>query len=112
LKEADIILTALPQADGIVKNRPALCLREMPRYGDMLVCGISTQLHQQVPGFDEVVSRNDADYPMSGLVFESIIRLGHLTLLPRNRIVGSIGAISAERHERLLDNLSRYLVQR
>jgi hypothetical protein len=31
MTEADIVLMPLPQADGIVKNRPALLLRQLPR---------------------------------------------------------------------------------
>jgi len=54
MTEADIILTPLPQADGAVKNRPALLLRELPPFGDFLSCGISTQLHQAGPEFDKV----------------------------------------------------------
>src|SRR5262249_12473053 len=30
MKEGDVILTLIPQADGRVKNRPAIILREMP----------------------------------------------------------------------------------
>jgi mRNA interferase MazF len=57
MKPGDVILTPVPQADGVTKNRPALVLREMPAYRDLLVCGISTQLHQEVTGFDEVILR-------------------------------------------------------
>ena len=67
MKEGDIVLTPVPQADGQFKNRPALFLRTMPPFNDALVCGISTQLQQQVAGFDEVVRRQDADFPNSGL---------------------------------------------
>ncbi len=42
MKEGDVILTPIPQADGVVKNRPAVVLREMPPYKDFLVCGVST----------------------------------------------------------------------
>ncbi len=45
MNEGDVILALIPQADGVEKNRPALILREMPPFGDMLVCGISTQIH-------------------------------------------------------------------
>lgn len=110
MKEGDVVLTPLPQADGVVKNRPALVLRELPPFGDSLVCGISTQLHQAVPGFDEVVSRGDSDFSASGLVAASVIRLGFLAVLPRKNIFGSIGAIANDRHHRLLVNLSEYLV--
>jgi mRNA interferase MazF len=44
MREGSIILTEIVQADGQRKNRPALVLREMPKYGDLLICGISTQL--------------------------------------------------------------------
>lgn len=106
-----MILAELPQADGSAKNRPAVALREMRPYGDMLVCGVSTQLHQRVPDFDERIVRTDADFAESGLLADSIIRLGFLAVLPRQRILGSIGAISPERHRRLLRRLSAYLVE-
>ena len=48
MKEGDVALTPLPQADGQIKNRPVILLRQMPAFGDFLVCGISTQLHQEV----------------------------------------------------------------
>src|SRR3712207_1341831 len=102
MREGDVILTPIPQANGRIKNRPAVCLREMPPYRDLLVCGISTQLHQQVKGFDETIPSADADFAASGLPADSLIRLSFLTVLSRRRIVGSIGAISRERRERLL----------
>ena len=110
MTEADIVLTPLPQADGIVKNRPALLLRQLPPFGDFLACGISTQLHQAVPEFDDVISMTDSDFPTSGLVADSVIRLGFLAVLPRQRILGSIGKIAAERHTRLLRNLGEHLM--
>ncbi len=82
MKEGDVILTPIPQADGQVKNRPAIILREMPPYRDVLVCGVSTQLRQQVDNFDEIISPADADFPLSGLLAESLIRLGFLAVLP------------------------------
>lgn len=45
MKEGNVVLTPVPQADGKIKNRPAIILREMPLYRDFLVCGISTQLN-------------------------------------------------------------------
>jgi mRNA interferase MazF len=111
MKEGDVVLTPIPQADGTIKNRPAIVLREMPRYRDLLVCGISTQLHQRVDGFDEVISPSDSDFATSGLLSESLIRLGFLAVLARKNIAGTIEAISSERHKRLLKELSDYLVQ-
>ena len=111
MKEGDVVLTALPQADGVIKNRPALFLRVTPPFDDALLCGISTQLHQQVPNFDEIISEEDADFSMSGLVADSVIRLGFLALIPQAKIIGSIGTISPVRHKRLLTTLCRSLTQ-
>ena len=36
MKESDIILTPITQADGNYKNRPALILKIMPKYNDFL----------------------------------------------------------------------------
>jgi mRNA interferase MazF len=111
MNQGDVILTPVPQANGILKNRPAIFLREMPPpYRDVLVCGISTQLHQEVKDFDEVVDQADSDFATTGLRTTSLIRLGFLAVLPRSAVIGSIGSVSSERHKRLLTRLSDYLI--
>lgn len=107
---AEVVLLALPQADGQVKPRPALVLREMPPFQDVLVAGISSQLQQEVAGFDEVLRPGDADFGSSGLRVASVIRLGFLTVLPRAQVLGTLGYITAERQRALLVRLSAYLL--
>jgi mRNA interferase MazF len=111
MTEGAVVLTPLPQADGQVKNRPAVVLRVMPPHGDLLVCGVSTQLHHETPGFDEVIRPGDPDFAGSGLKAASLIRLGFLAVLPVSSFLGSIGSIAPERHGRLLQRLSEYLVR-
>lgn len=111
MQEADVVLTLLPQATGSFKRRPALLLRKMPPFQDFLVCGISTQLRQEVKGFDEIIYTSDNDFNQSGLISDSLFRLGFLTVLPGSEIIGSIDSVSIERHQRLLQNLSDYLVK-
>src|SRR5262245_30782062 len=111
MNQGDVVLTPVPQADGVIKNRPAIFLREMQRYRDVLVCGVSTQLHQEVKGFDEVIQWSDSDFAGTGLKAASLIRLGFLAVLPRKALIRSIGRISSDRHRRLLRRLSDYLVQ-
>src|SRR5712671_6576968 len=111
MSEGDVILTPVPQADGSIKNRPAILLREFPPYRDFLVCGVSTQLRQEVKGFVEIVLASDPDFASSGLKSESLIRLGFLAVLPQSRIAGSIGSISSGRHMRLLKTLAEYLTK-
>src|SRR5437016_4141427 len=112
MKEGDVVLTPIPQADGAVKNRPAIILREMPSYGDFLVSGVSTQLDKEVKGFDDVISRADDDFESSGLRTTSLVRLGFLAVLPSAQIIGKIGSLSSVRHRNLLENLSHYLIKR
>ena len=109
MKEGDIILIALPQADGRFKNRPALLLKQLTPFDDWLICGVSSQLHQRAPGFDEVVMRADGEFLSSGLMAESVIRLGFLSVVPCRNILGVIGSIALDRHARLLRRLSEHL---
>ncbi|MGD0815936.1 MAG: transcriptional regulator [Verrucomicrobiota bacterium] len=99
----------MPQTDGRGKYRPAAVLRRMPGFGDLLVCGISTQLRQQVADFDEIIEPSHADFKTSGLKAPSLIRLGFLAVLPASNFLGTIGSISGQRHQRLLSRLSGYL---
>ncbi|AFL75448.1 hypothetical protein Thivi_3588 [Thiocystis violascens DSM 198] len=41
IREGDMVLVPLPQADGRLKNRPAIALRRMPPFGDWLLCGVN-----------------------------------------------------------------------
>ncbi len=110
MKEGDIILVPLPQADGRAKPRPAVILRKVPPFGDFLVCGVNTQLHLEVAGFDETIKKDDPDFSRSGLRQDSLIRLGFLSVFSLDQMIGSIGEISTVRRRRLLERLAHYLV--
>jgi mRNA interferase MazF len=88
MKEGDVAPAMLPPADGCLKRRPVMVLCEMPPFGDWLACGVSTQLKNEVPGFDEVVKKLDPDFATSSLKQESLSRLGFLVVLPVQEIVG------------------------
>ena len=105
-----MIVAAIPQADGTIKKRPLIVLRKLPPYDDLLVCGVSKQLQQEAVGFDEIISPSDSDFATSGLKSESLIRLGFLAVLPSHSVAGAVGSIAPERHRRLLQTLSDYLV--
>ena len=55
MNEGDIALAPLPQADGQIKTRPVVLLRRLPPFGDFLVCGVSSQLHQGEPRLAHVL---------------------------------------------------------
>ena len=75
--EGQIALFGFPQTDQTeAKLRPALVLRRLPgQYNDWLICMISTQLHQKIPDFDEVITPADSDFQQSGLTLASVIRV-------------------------------------
>lgn len=94
MREGCVVLARLPQVAGYEKNRPCLLLKEMPPFGDYLVCGISSQLHQGLESFDEFIYKIDPDFPETGLLVDSVIRLSFLAVLPKDRILGVIGSVS------------------
>jgi mRNA interferase MazF len=55
----DIAISAMPQADGIIKLRPLAVLSEFPRHGDLFVCGITSQMWNLVDGFDVAIRKGE-----------------------------------------------------
>jgi mRNA interferase MazF len=109
MNEGDVVLASLTQSDGQLKFRPAVVLRQMPPFGDWLICGVSTQLRQAAANFDELIESKHDDFSASGLKATSLIRLGFIAALPANLIQGKIGAISPQRDRWLLDRLALHL---
>ncbi|HRQ87253.1 MAG TPA: type II toxin-antitoxin system PemK/MazF family toxin [Bacteroidia bacterium] len=112
LSEGEIVLARLPQADGGAKLRPVLLLRKLPGFGDYLVCGVSSQLHQGIPGFDLWLDENSAGYASTGLRTASVIRLGFLAVVPIDRMERRLGKLPPEGLKTLQETLGRYLVSR
>ncbi len=106
-EEGEIVLAQFEQADGQKKKRPALILRQMPGYGDYLVCGLSSQLHQEIKGFDFILNPDS----LNGLKVTTVVRLGFLSTKPESDILGSIGELPKTIHSELLFRLTIYLKQ-
>ncbi|MCB0585406.1 MAG: type II toxin-antitoxin system PemK/MazF family toxin [Phaeodactylibacter sp.] len=109
MHSGEIVLVDLVQSDGKTKRRPALLLRQMPPFNDWLLCGVSTQLHQEVAGFDIPLSSGQAYFKETGLLKDSIIRLGFLAVLPSRQIIGKIGTVPSEVISLALERLSLHL---
>jgi len=77
--------------------RPALVLTTMPPYNGLLICGVSSKIRQEVKGFDEVVSTADPDFGSSGLKVSSIVRLGMVTTIPKDAVLGELVTLSSDR---------------
>lgn len=110
-KAGQIVLFEFPRGDiEPGKLRPTLLLSGLPgSYQTWLICMISTQLHQKVDGFDEIVTKKDNDFIQSGFKTSSLIRLGRLAVVNDDILTGPIGRISTDRLYRLRNNLSSWL---
>jgi mRNA interferase MazF len=111
MNPGDGVLAPLLQVlGGPIKRRPALFLAPLlGSYQTVLLCGISTQRHQIVANWDEVIQPGDADFASSGLQQTSVIRLSYLRGVTSPEIVGLIGRIDPARLARLRQRLSDHL---
>ena len=111
MSPGDVVLVELPQLrGGATKLRPALVLALLPGpFQNVLICGISTQLQDLQPNWDESLSPNDGDFRSSGLHRVSAIRLSYLYAADSREIVGVIGQIDANRLSRLRSRLASLL---
>jgi mRNA interferase MazF len=111
IREGQIVLFRFPQTDQQSgKLRPALVVRKLPsKNEDWLICMISSQLSQEIPGFDEIISPDDPDFKDSSLKLPSLIRIGRLALVNVNILAGSIGHVADTRLTRIRQNLSKWI---
>ena len=110
MKEGNIIISYMRHSDGSFKKRPALILKQMPKYEDYLICGISTNLSQEIKDFDALLLKNSELFKNTGLYEDSLIRLSHLLVIPIKDIYGTIGFVLVEIHSKMLQRLSNYLI--
>jgi mRNA interferase MazF len=110
MKEGDIVLVRLPQSDGNYKTRPALILKILPKYNDVLVCGISSQFVQEMKGLDEILDERNDYFLETGLRQTSLVRLLFIAVQSENQILGGIGKIPDTLHTELLQRLANFFL--
>lgn len=81
MKEGDIVLIDLPQSGGGSKLRPALILKQLPKYNDFLVCGISTHTNRYIKDIDEILNQEGVDFKQTGLHKTSLVRILFLAVV-------------------------------
>jgi mRNA interferase MazF len=109
MKPGYIVLTTIPQDDQ-QKIRPVLILKILPKYNDLLVCAVSSQLKQHISGFDLLLNDKHDAFAVSGLKVSSIFRLSNLAVLAEDDVIGSIGYLRKDLHLILLKTLANYLL--
>jgi mRNA interferase MazF len=79
------------------------------RYDDWLICMISSQVHQAVDGFDELIREVDDDFALSGLRVPSLIRIGRLAVVASDALAGAVGEVGSDRLARIRGRLSEWI---
>ncbi len=110
-KAGEIVLFRFPQTDLILGSlRPSLLIAQIPSsYNDWLVCMISSQIHQAIPNFDEVILKTDSDFVQTRLKSESVIRLSRLAVVSETIFVGKLGEIFPVRLQKVKANLADWI---
>ncbi len=106
-----IVLFRFPQTDlRRGKLRPALIIGKLPgSFEDWLICMISSQSRHHIEGFDNIITPDDPDFPLSGLKSSSVIRVGRLAVVDVSLLLGSIGEVDASRVLQIKANLVNWL---
>ncbi|MGA2623117.1 MAG: type II toxin-antitoxin system PemK/MazF family toxin [Bacteroidota bacterium] len=106
-----IAYVQLPNADlSQGKNRPVLVIGKCPgKFDDWLICPVSSRQYQATPGVDELVNPGDADYPATGLIVPSVIRVCRLAVVESSLLIGAIGAVDPARLKRVKANLMNWI---
>jgi mRNA interferase MazF len=110
MQAGDITLIPIRQADGQTKTRPVLLLKQVPPYGDWLVCGVSRQLRHECEGFDHIILDTDPIFAQTGLREPSLIRLGFLDVFDQVSMPGAIGNVGAAVVGTMLKRLATHLL--
>jgi mRNA interferase MazF len=70
---------------------------------------ISSQLHQEIPDFDEVITPADSDFQQSGLKLASVIRISRLAVVNSDVLLGKLGQIDTKRLSRIKQRLANWI---
>ena len=89
----DIVLVHMPTRKGTGKKRPALVLMVTEPFGDLVVCGISSQTRNEVPEFDIILNKQEEGFQQTGLKQDSLFRLGYITTVAKHFVPGKIGQL-------------------
>jgi mRNA interferase MazF len=77
---------------------------------DLLLALITSQMHQAVPNFDEVIDTIDSNFSKTGLKVASLVRLGRLVSVEASVINARLGRISSNRLQGIQGRLAAWIL--
>lgn len=112
MEEGRVVRVAFQQADGAIKLRPAVVLKQLAAGPDLLVCAISGKVYREMSGVDILVHEQHPDFATMGLPFPSLIRSAYLTTVSLKSVQDPIGSVRPDTLKLILDQLTTYLKPR
>ena len=93
--EGDIVLFRYPNTDGSRgKRRPAVLIKCVGnKFGDWVVCMVSTQLHHCVEGLEVVITAHESDFSSTGLRADSLLRTSRLVVVSESVFELKLGTL-------------------
>ncbi|GAG08205.1 unnamed protein product [marine sediment metagenome] len=114
MKPGKLALLRFPHVDlEEGKLRPVLLIARVPGdFPDWLVAMVSSRLEHAIPGVDELIREEDADFPTSGLKQSSVIRIGRLAVANAELFLGASGEISGERLAGIRHRIADWILEK
>ncbi|MCK4410807.1 type II toxin-antitoxin system PemK/MazF family toxin [Candidatus Bipolaricaulota bacterium] len=114
MKPGKLALLRLPHVDlEEGKLRPVLLIARVPGdFPDWLVAMVSSRLEHAIPGVDELIREEDADFPAFGLKQSSVIRIGRLAVANAELFLGASGEISGERLAGIRHRIADWILEK
>jgi len=113
ITEGDIVVFEFPRTDlGHGKLRPALLIKRVPKFGDWLVCMISTQIHQQVSGLEIMLQDTDDGFHATGLKKTSLFRTTRLAVVDHSVFEGKLGSLSGAHFDAIRNSLAKWIAEK
>lgn len=97
MKQGTIVLTPFPFTDlSTSKRRPAIVISKNNEQTDIIVAYISSKISEHISVTDYLLKSSHKDFPVTGLLKDSIIKLNKIVTVDKSLFTGEIGFVSKE----------------
>jgi mRNA interferase MazF len=110
--EGDIVLFRYPNTDGSRgKRRPAVLIKCVGnKFGDWVVCMVSTQLQHCVEGLEVVITAREPDFSSTGLRADSLLRTSRLVVVSESVFELELGTLPPRCLRKVKERLARWII--
>ena len=110
MKPGLLVRWVFPQADGRIKQRPAVLLLRFDARGDWLVVAVSGKVANYDHALHELIDLDHVDFRTLGLPFAALLRADMVETIPNGAIKDVLGEVSFTTVSRLRRRLASRLM--